>query len=259
MKKQSYIIATPVYQDTLQGSELMRLAITIYNNPDVDHVFFCPEDLNTEKLQNSFPNSFFLRFSNHYFDSINTYSELMLTSSFYGNFIEYEYLIISQLDSMITRKLSYDLFSNYDYVGAAWMNPLTAFSIGNRLFLNSRKYRFVPNRSFSVGNGGLSIRKTKSLIEITKRIQNPTLKFFGLGANKGLNEDVIISYFASKYGYALPDKSIASRIFIEQYRQHPFDAWSVYGFHALEKYDPVLEKFIFEKYVSLGLTNHNKD
>lgn len=259
MKTSRFIIATPVYQESLQNSELMRLAITIYNNPDVDHIFFCPEDFNTEKLKNLFPNSFYLRFPNYYFDSIETYSKLMLTSSFYDNFIEYEYLIISQLDSILTRKLTYDVFNNYDYVGAAWMNSLTAFSIGNRLFLNSGKYNFVPNRSFSVGNGGLSIRKTRSLIEITRKIQNPILKFFGLGTNRGLNEDVIVSYFASKYGYTIPNKSIASRIFIEQYRQDLFDAWSVYGYHALEKHDPLLEKLIFEKYVSLGLTNHIKD
>jgi len=237
----------------------MRLSITIHNNPSVDHVFFCPNDLNTERLEKLFTNSQWSRFPNHHFDSIQTYSKLMLTSSFYERFIDYEYLVISQLDSVVTRELTKDVFKNYDYIGAAWESVISAFSIGNRLFLNSAKYKFLPNRSISVGNGGLSIRKTKSLIEITEKIQNPFLKFIGLGTNIGLNADVIISYFALKYGYSVPDRTAASKIFIEQYRQEPFDMWSVYGYHALEKNDHILEEEIFEKYILLGLFDDTKN
>jgi hypothetical protein len=254
----NYAIATPVYQETMQSAELMRLSITIHNNPSVDHVFFCPNDLNTKKLEKLFTNSQWLRFPNHHFDSIRTYSKLMLTSSFYKRFIDYEYLVISQLDSVVTRELTKDIFKNYDYVGAAWESSISAFSIGKRLFLNSGKYKFLPNRSFSVGNGGLSIRKVKSLIEITEKIQNPFFKFIGLGTNTDLNEDVIISYFLLKYGYSVPDRTAASRIFIEQYRQEPFDMWSVYGYHALEKLDHPLEEEIFERYELLGLFDYMK-
>ena len=254
----NYAIATPVYQETLQVCELMRLSITIHNNPVADHIFFCPNDLNTESLEKVFPNSQWLRIPNHHFESIQTYSELMLSSSFYMNFIDYEYLVISQLDSIVTRELSHDVFKHYDYVGAAWESAIFAFSIGNRLFLNSGRHKFLPNRSFSVGNGGLSIRKTKALIKITKRLENPVLKFIGLGTNKGLNEDVIISYYANKHGFSVPDRTAASTIFIEKYQQQPFDAWSVYGYHAIEKMYPLLQREIFEKYISLGLFDYNQ-
>jgi hypothetical protein len=254
-----FVIATPVFQESIQDSELMRLSITISNNLNVDHVFFCPQDLNTKKLENAFPESSFIRFPNHHFESVQTYSDLMLESSFYERFIKYEYIVISQLDSVMTRCLSIDVFSQYDYVGAPWMHELSAFSIGNRILLNSGRYRFLPNRVFSVGNGGLSIRKTKSMIEITNRIQSPILGSIGLGTNTALNEDVVISYSAVKYGYSVPDRDTASNIFVEQFRKEPFDLWSVYGYHAIEKIYPLLQKEIFEKYLSNGLINRSKD
>ena len=255
----NFAIITPVYTEDLLNSERMRLLITLHNNPNVDHVFFCPNDLNTEKIKKIFPDSRWLRFPNDHFQSIKSYSELMLMSSFYRSFSEYEYLVVSQLDSVVIRELSNDVFKNYDYLGAPWLNSLNAFSIGNRLFLNNGRHKFLPNHSLSVGNGGLSIRKTKSMIEITDKIQIPILKFIGLGVNKGLNEDVVFSYFASKYGFSLPDRFTASKIFVEKYRQEPFDTWSVYGYHAIEKMYPSLQEDIFERYSSFGLFDHFKN
>jgi hypothetical protein len=254
-----FVIATPVYQQSLQESEFIRLSITILNNPTVDHVFFCPQDLDTKTLEKAFPRSSFVRFPNHHFESVQTYSDLMLESSFYERFANYEYLVISQLDSVVTRGLSIDVFSQYDYVGAPWVDEISAFSIGNRIFLNSGKYKVLPNRVFSVGNGGLSIRRTKSMIEISNRIRNPILKFIGLGTNRGLNEDVVISFSAIKYGYSVADRNTAGDIFVEQFRKVPFDMWSVYGYHAIEKLYPLLQKEIFEKYFSEGLINYAKD
>ena len=254
-----FVIATPVYQQSLQDSEFMRLSITISNNPTADHIFFCPQDLDTKTIEKTFPKSSFIRFPNHYFESVQTYSDLMLKSSFYESFINYEYVVISQLDSVVIRGLSIDAFSQYDYVGAPWVDEISAFSIGNRILLNSGKYKILPNRVFSVGNGGLSIRRTKSMIEIANRIQNPILKFIGLGSNRGLNEDVVISFSALKYGYAVADRNKASDFFVEQFRKEPFDTWSVYGYHAIEKLYPLLQKEIFERYFSEGLINYAKD
>jgi hypothetical protein len=251
MKK--YAIITPVYQQTLQGAERRRLLITIHNNPHAEHIFVSPKILNIERIQKEFPKSRWIRFPNHHFESINSYSKLLLLSSFYKYFTEYEYIVISQLDAVLIRELTDEVFKDYDYVGAAWMDELNAFSIGNRIFLNNGKYKFLPNRSFSVGNGGLSIRKTSSLITITEKIQNPTLKMLGLGTNIGLNEDVVLSYFAMKYGFSVPDRTEASQIFIEQFRPEPFDLWSVYGYHAIEKMYPLFEREIFQKYLLLRI------
>ncbi len=254
-----FVIATPVFQESLQDSELIRLSITISNNINVSHVFFCPQDLKTKRLEKAFPKSSFVKFPNHHFESVQTYSDLMLKSFFYEKFIKYEYIVISQLDSVITRGLSIDVFSQFDYVGAPWMHEQSAFSIGNRIFLNSGRHKLLPNKVFSVGNGGLSIRKTKSMIKITNRIQSPILRSIGLGTNNDLNEDVVISYSAAKYGYSVPDRDAASKIFVEQFRKEPFDLWSVYGYHAIEKIYPQLQKEIFEKYLSNGLVNYSKD
>jgi hypothetical protein len=253
------VIATPLYQESLQDSEIMRLSITVSNNPKTSHIFFCPEDLATKNLEKAFPNSSFLKFPNHHFRSVQTYSNLLLRSSFYESFIDYDYLVVSQLDSVVIRELSIDLFGNYDYIGAAWVKEINAFSIGNRLFLNSGKHKFLPNRVFSVGNGGLSVRKTNSMVEIAHRIQNPIFRVIGLGTNVGLNEDVVISYSALKYGYSVADRDTASSIFVEEYRKEPFDPWSVYGYHAIEKTFPLLQKEIFEKYSSSGLIDYTKE
>lgn len=92
-----------------------------------------------------------LYFDDKYFNSVDTYSRLLLSSSFYESFLQYRFILIYQLDCLIfSDALSKWCSSNYDYIGAPWF-----WFKGN-----------VSSGFSRVGNGGLSLRKVESCLKV---------------------------------------------------------------------------------------------
>lgn len=89
-------------------------------------------------------------------DDLNqkTYSKLLATKTLIYDYIDTEYFLIFQTDSMMFKKnshfINYFLEGNYDYVGAPW------------LICN---YEPTKQRDF-IGNGGFSLRKTETMLKI---------------------------------------------------------------------------------------------
>lgn len=81
------------------------------------------------------------------------YSELLLNKETY-EYIPSETFLIFQTDSMLfeKNKLLINEFLKYDYVGAPWPFPLF--------------------NKYSVGNGGLSLRKKSKMLEILEKSSN---------------------------------------------------------------------------------------
>ena len=58
-------------------------------------------------------------FEAHFFQSKHTYSRLMLSPDFYNRFIDFEYMLIYQLDAFVfSDQLTYFCDLGYDYIGA---------------------------------------------------------------------------------------------------------------------------------------------
>jgi hypothetical protein len=63
-----------------------------------------------------------ISFNDEYFKSIQGYNRLMLSAAFYEAFIQYEYILIYQLDAFVFKdELSFWCNQDIDYVGAPWM------------------------------------------------------------------------------------------------------------------------------------------
>jgi hypothetical protein len=89
------------------------------------------------------------RFPDRCFESIKQYDQLLLSRAFYERFIDYEYILIYQLDCLVfSDELAEWCEKGYDYIGAPWFRSKTLPSGG-------------PSR---VGNGGFSLRKIESFI-----------------------------------------------------------------------------------------------
>ena len=99
--------------------------------------------------------------------SIEEYNRLLTSVHFYESFGQFEYVLIFQSDSMLLQRSPYSIgdFIGWDYVGAPWSDKPTS-----------------PG-----GNGGLSLRRVQSMINVCRRFPFPR--------GRGLNEDV---YFARK-------------------------------------------------------------
>ncbi|MEW6718188.1 MAG: DUF5672 family protein [Chloroflexota bacterium] len=85
-----------------------------------------------------------VRFEDRYFSTIASYSKLLLSPKFYAAFINFNYILIYQLDCLVfSDQLEEWCGAGYDYIGAP-------------LFRDKAN----PAKGFSrVGNGGLSLRR----------------------------------------------------------------------------------------------------
>jgi len=102
------------------------------------------------------------------FESIHSYSALLLNKGFYEKFSDYEYMLIYQLDSWVFKdELSQWCDKGYDYIGAPWFK---GFSIAKE---NAKMRKFA-------GNGGFSLRKISTFVDMLSDIENSDEKMTSL-------------------------------------------------------------------------------
>lgn len=91
-------------------------------------------------------------FNKNYFENIAGYNKLMLSSKLYKRFEDFKYILIYQLDAWVFRdELDHWCQKEFDYIGAPWFE--------NYSLEGTKIQEFA-------GNGGFSLRKVKSIIEI---------------------------------------------------------------------------------------------
>lgn len=101
----------------------------------------------------------YVTLSPEWFLSVESYSELCISPKFYELFLEYEYILIYQLDAFVfSDKLLEFCDKGYDYIGA----PVPKAS-----------WEGVP---YYVGNGGFSLRKVSKCLEMTRNRKEITEK-----------------------------------------------------------------------------------
>lgn len=119
-----------------------------------------------------------MRLDNKWFMNIQSYNMLLKNEEFYKLFIEYDYILIYQLDAFaFSDQLDYFGNMNYDYIGAPWID-------------GEFYYKDSEHSIWHVGNGGLSLRKIESFIEILNKNKK-------LMVNNPMPEDLFFSTLAS--------------------------------------------------------------
>jgi hypothetical protein len=139
------------------------------------------------------------RFAKHYFDGIRGYNQLLLSKVFYRAFALYDYLLIHQADVYLFKnELSFWCEKGYDYIGAPWFRPNLLNQSKWKQTLHNIKFFFKKNKVYAsrhnkVGNGGLTLRKVSSSIEILEQIDPGLLKKYTDMDGDGYNEDIFWS------------------------------------------------------------------
>ena len=168
------IIIIPIYKTNLEFRRFVTIANT-YNlyKDKYDIYFICGKSLDISKYKLFFPNIPYKFYNDNYFRGQDEYSELMLSSFFYEEYINYKYILIAQDDAYITNRLNLEYFLNkkYDYIGALSNIPYD---------LNIDDLMYAYNNNLTLGdfnkqhnyhlfmNGGLSLRKTDVLYNVLK-------------------------------------------------------------------------------------------
>jgi len=229
----SVALIVPVYKPQIDGLELFSLQHSINILKPGRHVYLiCPSSLDYSFYTNTFPNIKIVAFNDLFFQSVAHYCRLLLDESFYNNFKNYEFILISQTDAILLRdELDHWCNSGYDYIGAPWPDPL-------RITVNTDKYKSQDSCvSCSVGNGGLSLRRVSKCIQLIEEFPEAATKFGG----NGIHEDLFFSIFGTlSDNFSIPDRVTASTFSMEispDYFYFFNSGKAPMGGHAWWKYD----------------------
>jgi hypothetical protein len=143
----------------------------------------------------------------------------MLSTEFYERFLDYQYIFIYQTDGYAFRdELEKWCNKGYDYIGAPWIPKERNNSSFYRHYVSARKrlHNLLrrPDRSgqyYQVGNGGVSLRRTKIFYSTTISDRDTIEKYIAsLGKSSMYNEDIYWS-LAPKNNFLKPDYKEALR------------------------------------------------
>lgn len=156
-KINSCVIVIPIYKVQMEDFELTALKQCLEKLKVHDIKIFTYEGLDISSHKEIFDHyncDIEIEYFDHeYFIGLQGYNKLLMSSKFYQRFLDYQYMLIYQLDCFVFRdELNYWCLKGYDYIGAPWFNEHKSKEDGATLW--------------KVGNGGLSLRKIKSFYNI---------------------------------------------------------------------------------------------
>ena len=157
MKKGKAIVVIPIYKKLPSESEKVSIRQTLIMLHKWDVCLIYPTRLGIDQylqLANECNHKLLLQdFNTDYFESIDGYNRLMMSSEFYKEFLRYEYILICQPDVLVlSDRLEEWCSKGYDYVGAP-------------IHKKDKNGNFT-DEFWIVGNGGFSLRHVKKFYKI---------------------------------------------------------------------------------------------
>lgn len=222
-------IAIPCYKENLTNNEKIALVRCLAVLGNYDIYIVCPEGIQADFFSEVTGLKYY---SPDWFSDRMAYSDFMLAPDFYESFIDYEYVLIYQLDAFVFNdKLEYFCDCGYDYIGASWTPGLVAVSEEDC-------------RVIHVGNGGFSLRRTRAFADWTRMHAQDILKV--KETTNLRNEDAIISYLD---GISIAPVDVADEFAIEDIRtMADIDTGKIFGSHNIYFYDFFKAEKIYRKY-----------
>jgi hypothetical protein len=155
MDKSQVCIVIPIYKEVLNEFEVQSVLQCVRVLSDYTIHFVCPKGLNIDFYKENFPGiTNFIFFDKYYFESIKGYNRLLLNADFYKTFDNFEYMLVYQMDCYVFRdELLVWASKGFDYIGGIWFEGF----VGNP---------YLGSNLWQAGNGGLSLRKIKSIIRL---------------------------------------------------------------------------------------------
>lgn len=221
-------VCIPIYKEHISHEEIVSLKRCFEILRHYKIIFVAPQDLDISSYKELLNIKLFVEyFEKKYFVNIAGYNQLMLSNEFYQRFIQYNYILIYQLDCYVFRdELQYWCEKAYDYIGAPWldygfynMSKFNKFSFLMRMFFGTfKKINSLTSKNMlinNVGNGGFSLRKVQKFIEVLNNIDQSKIDIFRKSNDSSsiLNEDIFWSFVAT--GVKKPSYKIASQFSLD--------------------------------------------
>lgn len=221
------IVLFPVYRSiTKQEASYFKQAVSMTDG--YKKVFIAPQSfLLDASFVSPLSNIEVVRFPDHFFADIEGYNRLMLSIDFYARFKDYEYILIHQSDAyLFSSDLKYWCNKGYDYIGAPWFKPhkllktrIYRFLLKYLPFLYSEKASRRHQLYNNVGNGGLSLRKVSSFLNVLNSISPDIVRKYIEIQQTDYNEDVFWGIEAPRFDekFKKPDWKEALTFSFEEY------------------------------------------
>ena len=147
------VVVIPVYKETPSDSEQIAYRQCIAVLGEFPIVVVAPKGFDLGYYKDSHPSVDILFFESQYFQSVQGYNRFLLYPKFYESFVDYDCMLIYQLDAFVFRnELLHWCSQDYAYIGAPWFEGFT---------------EATPEAGFiGVGNGGFSLRRPAIYLQV---------------------------------------------------------------------------------------------
>ncbi len=225
---QKVAVVIPFYRDTISEFEQIALEQCHKVLAAYPIVAIKPQSLLLPAAVQCFTFTSTINFEDKYFDGIKGYNMLMLSADFYKAFLNYEYILIYQLDAFVFKdELAEWCNRNYDYIGAPWLRRKSYGLLKDKFYslkyyLHTRfdlKKNGIPTTEQfynKVGNGGFSLRRVKKFYDLSNQLREEALHYLSQN-NHRFNEDAFWSIAVNRRQECLniPHYKIAAGFSIE--------------------------------------------
>jgi len=265
MGQKQVAIVIPFYRNHISVYEAIALDQCFKVLANYPVIGVKPQHLDVPAAFLKFPFAEFKSFDDRYFANIDGYNALMLSSEFYEAFLDYEFILIHQLDAFVfADQLNEWCKRKYDYIGAPWLRDIDHPDLFKSLKSNLKYYFHVRNDvrepngeptkyqyENRVGNGGFSLRRVKKFYAIAAGQRPAIEKYLAIGGHH-FNEDRFwsIEVNRKKKAIIIPDYKTGLKFAFElvpdralrlNHQQLPF------GCHAWDRYidfwRPIFKQF----------------
>lgn len=222
-------IVIPVYRATLLPDERLSLRQCYNVLGSFTITVIKPRTLDISAILAEFPRLRVEDFDPAYFRSKISYNGLMMSRDLYERFLHLDYILIYQLDAFVFRdELDYWCTLGYDYIGGPWLekpihnNPLYKVGSALKSAVLSLAGKAVPDRHISrgkVGNGGFSLRRTRSHYDVVTKHPEVVGAFIEKSDHHRYYEDVFWATEAPRLdtSFRIPPVEEALRFSFDKY------------------------------------------
>lgn len=201
MNENECIIVIPIYKNELAEIEYVCLENYRKKLSCFRFGFIAPFDIDVSYYAKRWKEVPIIKFDTWRAKSLNDYNRLLMTSEFYGRFIEYDYMLMLQLDGWLIKgseELKQFLQMGYDYIGAPW--PEGGLRYYKRIIRGANHIKllrcFTGETICRVGNGGVSLRRVERMEEFFNAYEKEK-------ENWEKAEDIFISFYGQKRKFRL--------------------------------------------------------
>lgn len=265
------VVVIPFYKNTLTDFDKIALQQCFKILNDHPIVAIKPFGLNLPDETKAYNFLKIVDFDDDYFKNVQGYNRLMLDGIFYKAFLDFEFILIYQLDAFVFKdELDEWCNKGFDYIGAPWIRAADQgiFNIVKRKLQQyiHTHYNIQKNGApsprqleYKVGNGGFSLRRVHKFYELCIQYRE-MIAHYNKNDTHFFNEDVFWSVEVNRKSKQLniPGYKTALKFAVEF---HPKRAFIInknqlpFGCHA---WDITVDFWrpIFKQY---GYTLNNKN